>query len=112
MKNIKNKSDEALIRIVETPESYQELFYEAACVELPLREINDEFLYQVAEDIYKEKVQKMLRKSFLNTEGFELPHSAILSEEQKTALFKEEFEFNQGRRGDLYEGLDKYMLGG
>ena len=112
MKAIKNKSNEQLIKIVETPENYQAAFYEVACKELPLREMSDEFLYHYAEEIYRKKLQQMLKKSYLNTDDFDLPHSAILSKEQQIALFREEFELNQGRRGDLYEGLDKYMFGG
>lgn len=112
MKSIKLRSDKEIIKIVETPENYQEILYKEACIELPLREINDEFLYQIAEDIYKEKLKKVLQKSFLNTDKIDLPDSAILSEAQKMALFKEEFQYNQGRRGDLYRDLDKYMFGG
>ena len=112
MTNIKSKTNEQIIKIVETPENYQAAFYEAACKELPLREMEDEFLYETAEEIYIGKLQKVLRKSFLNTDKLELPKSAILSEEQKMSLFKEEFELNQGRRGDLYRDLDKYMFGG
>lgn len=112
MKAIKNKTNEQLIKIVETPENYQAAFYEAACKELPLREMSDEFLYHYAEEIYRGKLQQMLKKSYLNTDDFDLPHSAILSKEQQIALFQEEFELNQSRRGDLFEGLNKYYLGG
>ena len=112
MKAIKNKSNEQLIKIVETPENYQAAFYEVACKELPLREMSDEFLYHYAEAIYREKLQETLRKSYLNTNDIELPKSAILSKEQQLTLFKDEFQLNQERRGHLYEGLDKYMFGG
>lgn len=112
MKSIKNKTNEQLVQIIETPENYQDFLYEAACVELPLREISDEFLYQYAEDIYRKKLQEMLQKSFLNTNKLDLPESSILSEEQRMDLFKEEFELNQSRKGDLYKDLDKYMFGG
>lgn len=112
MQKIKTKTNEQLIKIIETPENYQAAFYKAVCKELPLREMSDEFLYHYAEEIYRKKLQQMLKKSYLNTDDFDLPHSAILSKEQQIALFREEFELNQGRRGDLYEGLDKYMFGG
>lgn len=112
MKVIKTKSNEQLIKIIETPENYQAAFYEAACKELPLRKMSDEFLYHYAEEIYREKLQKKLRKSYLNADDIELPKSAILSKKQQVALFKEEFQSNQERRGHLYDGLDKYMFGG
>lgn len=112
MKSIKTKSTAELVQIIETPENYQDFLYEAACVELPLREISDEFLYQFAEDIYRKKVQEKLQKSFLNTNKLDLPESSILSEAQRMDLFKDEFEFNQSRRGDLFKDLDKYMFGG
>lgn len=112
MKTIKNKTNEQLVQIIETPENYQAFLYEAACVELPLREISDEFLYQYAEDIYRKKLQEMLQKSFLNANELDLPKSSILSEAQRMNLFKEEFELNQSRKGDLYKDLDRYMLGG
>jgi len=109
MKTIENKTNEQLVQIIETPENYQAFLYEAACVELPLREISDEFLYQFAEDIYRKKLQEMLQKSFLNTNKLELPKSMILSEEQKMNLFEEEFQSNQSRRGHLYKDLDQYI---
>ena len=109
MKNIKNKTNEQLIKIIETPQDYQAGFYEAACKELPLREMSDEFLYHYAEEIYRKKLQQMLKKSYLNADDFQLPHSAILSKEQQTALFKEEFAFNQGPKAHLNKDLDSYV---
>lgn len=112
MQNIKTKTNKQLIAIIETPENYQVAFYQAACQELPLRQMSDEFLYHYAEEIYRTKLQQMLKKSYLNNDNFDLPHSEILSKTQQLTLFKEEFELNQNRRKDLYDGLDKYMFGG
>ena len=107
--DLSKKTDEQLIRILEHPENYVATLVSAARLELPFRALPEEQKLTLATDLYRQKLKKLFDQHSLSVDRFELPYSSILSEQQKTELFEEEFTEYQQRRNLFNTNLNRYI---
>lgn len=107
-KILRNKSNEALIDIVESPNKYVKKLRKLAPLEIERRGISLEERKKIAKNIYSRKIKEMLTNALFSFDDFILPFSSILSFNQKSNLFNIEYDEFKFRRDSLNHGLGNY----
>lgn len=85
--NIKEKSDEELIHILETQDDYQDFLIKMAKEELTARNLSQDKIKTIAEELYRKKSEELLNKTS-DYEGLDLPDSELVPQHRKVLIFK------------------------
>lgn len=107
--NFQKKTDEQLIRVIESPDAYHPTAIEAAQVELSKRSIPNDEVMEMAKAIFTQKVRHLLAKTTLSFEEHTLPQTTLIEPATRLELFKEIFNDFATDRELFYEGLDSYL---
>jgi len=104
-------SDEELIDVIESPDRYTNTIRRLTPIEIERRKIPIEKRVEIATIIFIDKIQQLLSESLYKFDDFKMPTSSILSQNQKSEIFQNEFDNYKLRRNSLNDGLDKYHYG-
>ncbi|MFT6499913.1 MAG: hypothetical protein ACJASQ_000020 [Crocinitomicaceae bacterium] len=107
-KELKSKTDEEIILIIERPDEYQSFMVDLAGTELNSRAIPEEKLIVSAEMLYRASCQIVFNSNSYKLEAYHLPHSKIIKKARCNHIFKEEFDVFMDRRDTLNSGLKHY----
>lgn len=102
-----NKNDKEIIAILELPELYSDALVKSAEQELNRRNIPQEELQAIAEELFRKRCRELFEDRRFPVEDLELPTSKFLEEKEREKMFLEEFERVKDRRRLFNEGLPR-----
>ncbi len=111
-KRYARKDTKTLIMVLEHPENYSPEALEAAEAELNFRELEEEVIYALVDEVNRERIVKMLNELNPINDELKLLKSHWLSEAEMRRITKEEFKLLLDRKDGFRFDVLKYAIGG
>ncbi len=111
-KRYARKDTKTLITVLEHPENYSPEALEAAEAELNFRELEEEVIYALVDEVNRERIVKMLNELNPVNDELKLLKSHWLSEAEMRRITKEEFKLLLDRKDGFRFDVLKYAIGG
>lgn len=111
-KRYARKDTKTLINVLEHPEDYSTEAWKTAEAELQFRELDDEVIYALVEEVNRERIIKMLNEFNPVNDELKILKSYWLSEPEMKKMIKEEFKLLLERKDGFRFDVLKYAIGG
>ncbi len=111
-KRYARKDTKTLVMVLEHPEDYSAAALEAAEAELNFRELEDEVIYALVEEVNRARIVKMLNNLNPINDELTVLKSHWLTESEMKRLTKEEFKLLLDRKDGFRFDVLKYAIGG
>ena len=111
-KRYARKDTKTLISVLEHPEDYSPEALEAAEAELNFRELDEEVILALVDEVNRERIVKMLDSLHPVNDELKLLKSHWLTEEEMRRMTKEEFKLLLERKDGFRFDVLKYAIGG
>ena len=111
-KRYARKDTKTLISVLEHPEDYSAEALEAAEAELNFRELDEEVILALVDEVNRERITKMLDSLNPINDELKLLKSQWLTEEEMRRITKEEFKLLLERKDGFRFDVLKYAIGG
>jgi hypothetical protein len=111
-KRYARKDTKTLISVLEHPADYSAEALEAAEAELNFRELEEEVIYALVDEVNRERIVKMLNEFNPVNDELKLLKSHWLSESEMRRITKEEFKLLLDRKDGFRFDVLKYAIGG
>jgi len=111
-KRYARKDTKTLIGVLEHPEDYSAEALQAAEAELNFRELDNEVIYALVEEVNRERIVKMLNELNPVNDELKILKSHWLTEVEMKNMIKEEFKLLLDRKDGFRFDVLKYAIGG
>lgn len=111
-KRYARKDTKTLIMVLEHPEDYSKEALQAAEAELNFRELDEEVIYALVDEVNRERIVKMLNGLNPINDELKILKSYWLSETEMKRIIKEEFKLLLERKDGFRFDVLKYAIGG